>query len=180
MSICASGMQSSAQQRSGKGACHITKLPYELVLAVAHWTEHPGDIVSLSLASRYFYRVLVLPPPSLPNTNTNSATSTNLPNNTPTSHAEVAWRQARERMRLITGVDKLPPDPRLSDLGKQHGTVRIRWEDVPIPAPYQGMREADLMIILFGPKLCCVCGRTFSDAPLMIGVNEFYCKDCKM
>jgi hypothetical protein len=142
--------------------CPIVTLPHELIFEITNWTNHPADILSLALTNRYFHSIL-------------------LPPRGGQTHSDATWRHARQRMHFISPLNNLTAyRSTLSDIDKESlaRIGSITWTHAPIPKPYEGMGEDTLMIILWGPKVCMSCKRTFNETPKVLGLNCFWCKGC--
>lgn len=147
---------------SDPGLCPIVSLPHELVFEITNWTNHPADILSLALTNRYFHSIL-LPPPDAQQAH----------------HGDATWRHARQRMYFISRLSMSPRSLESEIFGEcADQTVSISWVHAPIPKPYEGMAEGTLMLILWGPKVCMICKKTFNETPKFLGLNCFWCNCC--
>jgi hypothetical protein len=148
---------------SNPALCPIASLPYELVFEITSWVAHPADILSLALINRYFLSIL-LPP-----------------RGARTRQSDATWRHARQRMHFIVLQNTISAQGITTIIGNKHDrrtTGLVGWSPQPIPKPYEGMGEDTLMVILWGPKVCMICKKTFNETPKILGLNYFTCRRC--
>ncbi|KIM22153.1 hypothetical protein M408DRAFT_333054 [Serendipita vermifera MAFF 305830] len=162
--------------------CYLFKFPNELLAETISWLQHPDDILSFSHTCKKLYEYLRDPTTSY------------------------VWRHVRENFVAIKShtindrrrVDELDELDTLDELDESDelepynfferivhipgdlGLLDIKMVDSPIPAPFDGMTEYAYARMLFGLKLCDICGSGYSGKPWSFSIRLSMCQVCRV